>query len=126
MFHDHQCPEVGGRGPVTPSWLILTFLFSYPRQALPFSHLILATGSTGPFPGKFNEVSCQQAAIQAYEDMVKQVCHTDGCETAWAGQSAVGYSQGSGRETMGGHRCWINSLGASTVATGRFFQNSYM
>ncbi|XP_063135370.1 ferroptosis suppressor protein 1 isoform X10 [Rattus norvegicus] len=42
-------------------------------EALPFSHLILATGSTGPFPGKFNEVSCQQAAIQAYEDMVKQI-----------------------------------------------------
>ncbi|XP_052019827.1 ferroptosis suppressor protein 1 isoform X2 [Apodemus sylvaticus] len=42
-------------------------------EALPFSHLILATGSTGSFPGKFNEVSCQQAAIQAYEDMVKQI-----------------------------------------------------
>ncbi|KAL2769787.1 ferroptosis suppressor protein 1 [Daubentonia madagascariensis] len=42
-------------------------------EALPFSHLILATGSTGPFPGKYNEVSSQQAAIQAYEDMVKQV-----------------------------------------------------
>lgn len=61
-------------------------------EALPFSHLILATGSTGPFPGKFNEVSCLQAAIQAYEDMVKQVCHTDGRETGWAGQSAVGHS----------------------------------
>ncbi|XP_062958034.1 ferroptosis suppressor protein 1 isoform X3 [Cynocephalus volans] len=44
-----------------------------PWPALPFSHLILATGSTGPFPGKFNEVSSQQAAIQAYEDMVQQV-----------------------------------------------------
>lgn len=75
--------------------------FSYPLQALPFSHLILATGSTGPFPGKFNEVSCLQAAIQAYEDMVKQVCHTDGRETGWAGQSAVGHSWGSGRETVG-------------------------
>ncbi|KAM9196927.1 ferroptosis suppressor protein 1 isoform 2-T2 [Dugong dugon] len=42
-------------------------------EALPFSHLILATGSTGPFPGKFNQVSSQQAAIQAYEDLVKQV-----------------------------------------------------
>ncbi|XP_054098938.1 ferroptosis suppressor protein 1 isoform X2 [Callithrix jacchus] len=42
-------------------------------EALPFSHLILATGSTGPFPGKVNEVSSQQAAIQAYEDMVRQV-----------------------------------------------------
>lgn len=79
------------------------FLFSYPLQALPFSHLILATGSTGPFPGKFNEVSCQQAAIQAYEDMVKQVCHPDPCETGWAGQSAMGHSQGSGWETVGEH-----------------------
>ncbi|XP_049711771.1 ferroptosis suppressor protein 1 isoform X3 [Elephas maximus indicus] len=42
-------------------------------EALPFSHLILATGSTGPFPGKFNQVSSQQAAIQAYEDIVRQV-----------------------------------------------------
>uniref|UniRef100_A0A452TQL9 Ferroptosis suppressor protein 1 n=1 Tax=Ursus maritimus TaxID=29073 RepID=A0A452TQL9_URSMA len=42
-------------------------------EALPFSHLILATGSTGLFPGKFNEVSSREAAIQAYEDMVKQV-----------------------------------------------------
>ncbi|XP_062070673.1 ferroptosis suppressor protein 1 [Lepus europaeus] len=42
-------------------------------EALPYSHLILATGSSGPFPGKLNEVSCQQAAIQAYEDMVQQV-----------------------------------------------------
>ncbi|OWK07601.1 AIFM2 [Cervus elaphus hippelaphus] len=41
-------------------------------QALPFSHLILATGSTGLFPGKFNQVSSQQMAIQAYEDMVTQ------------------------------------------------------
>lgn len=50
----------------------LIFCFGL-SQALPFSHLILATGSTGPFPGKFNEVSSQQAAIQAYEDMVRQV-----------------------------------------------------
>lgn len=47
--------------------------FLLPSQALPFSHLILATGSTGLFPGKFNEVSSREAAIQAYEDMVKQV-----------------------------------------------------
>uniref|UniRef100_A0A8D1MIC5 Ferroptosis suppressor protein 1 n=1 Tax=Sus scrofa TaxID=9823 RepID=A0A8D1MIC5_PIG len=42
-------------------------------EALSFSHLILATGSTGLFPGKFNKVSSQQMAIQAYEDMVTQV-----------------------------------------------------
>ncbi|XP_014385854.1 PREDICTED: apoptosis-inducing factor 2 [Myotis brandtii] len=42
-------------------------------EALPFSHLILATGSTGFFPGKLNQVFSQQEAIQAYENMVKQV-----------------------------------------------------
>ncbi|XP_008104845.1 ferroptosis suppressor protein 1 isoform X2 [Anolis carolinensis] len=38
-----------------------------------FSHLILATGSDGPFPGKFNQVIDMQAAIQTYEDMAKEV-----------------------------------------------------
>ncbi|XP_045437733.1 ferroptosis suppressor protein 1 isoform X2 [Pipistrellus kuhlii] len=42
-------------------------------ETLPFSHLILATGSTGFFPGKLNQVFSQQEAIQAYENMVKQV-----------------------------------------------------
>lgn len=42
-------------------------------QALHFSHLILATGSTALFPGKFNRVASREVAIQAYEDMVKQV-----------------------------------------------------
>lgn len=46
-----------------------------PSQVLPFSHLILATGSTGFFPGKLNQVLSQQDAIQAYEDMVKQVSY---------------------------------------------------
>ena len=47
--------------------------FPCPSQALSFAYLILATGSTGLFPGKFNQVSNQQMAIQAYEDMVTQV-----------------------------------------------------
>ncbi|KAH0623536.1 hypothetical protein JD844_006384 [Phrynosoma platyrhinos] len=38
-----------------------------------FSHLILATGSDGPFPGKFNKIIDIQAAIQTYEDMAKEV-----------------------------------------------------
>ncbi|XP_059968635.1 ferroptosis suppressor protein 1 isoform X2 [Mesoplodon densirostris] len=42
-------------------------------EALSFTYLILATGSTGLFPGKFNQVSSQQMAIQAYENMVTQV-----------------------------------------------------
>ncbi|XP_074088545.1 ferroptosis suppressor protein 1 isoform X2 [Macrotis lagotis] len=42
-------------------------------EALSYSHLILATGSTGPFPGKFTQISDLQSAIRAYEVMVKQV-----------------------------------------------------
>lgn len=62
--------------------------FPCPSQALPFSHLILATGSTGFFPGKLNQVFSQQEAIQAYENMVKQV-------------SAPGPGQGSERRLGG-------------------------
>ncbi|XP_067876671.1 ferroptosis suppressor protein 1-like [Heterodontus francisci] len=38
-----------------------------------FSHLILATGSSGPFPGKFTEPVTMENAIQMYEDLVKKV-----------------------------------------------------
>ncbi|XP_012370900.1 apoptosis-inducing factor 2-like [Octodon degus] len=57
--------------------------------ALPFSHLILATGSTGPFPGKFNKVCCQQAAIQAYEDMVTQVQRSEFIVVVGGGSAGV-------------------------------------
>lgn len=42
-------------------------------QELHYSHLILATGSDGPFPGKFSKVVDMESAIQTYEDMVKEV-----------------------------------------------------
>ncbi|XP_043838017.1 ferroptosis suppressor protein 1 [Dromiciops gliroides] len=42
-------------------------------EVLSYSHLILATGSSGPFPGKFTQISNLQSAIEAYEVMVKQV-----------------------------------------------------
>uniref|UniRef100_A0A672UCT5 Ferroptosis suppressor protein 1 n=1 Tax=Strigops habroptila TaxID=2489341 RepID=A0A672UCT5_STRHB len=42
-------------------------------QELHYSHLILATGSDGPFPGKFNKVIDMESAIQTYEDMVKEI-----------------------------------------------------
>ncbi|XP_048419282.1 ferroptosis suppressor protein 1-like isoform X2 [Stegostoma tigrinum] len=42
-------------------------------DTLRFSHLILATGSSGPFPGKFAEPVTMENAIQMYEDLVKQV-----------------------------------------------------
>lgn len=42
-------------------------------EEIQYSHLIIATGSQGPFPGKFNKILSREAAIQAYEDMVKEV-----------------------------------------------------
>nr|XP_047925490.1 ferroptosis suppressor protein 1 isoform X1 [Anser cygnoides] len=42
-------------------------------EELHYSHLILATGSNGPFPGKFNKVIDMESAIQTYEDMVKEI-----------------------------------------------------
>ncbi|XP_066205709.1 ferroptosis suppressor protein 1 isoform X2 [Saccopteryx leptura] len=57
--------------------------------ALPFSHLILATGSTGIFPGKFSQVSSQQDAIQAYENMVKQVQRSQSIVVVGGGSAGV-------------------------------------
>nr|XP_042712831.1 ferroptosis suppressor protein 1 isoform X3 [Chrysemys picta bellii] len=42
-------------------------------EELFYSHLILATGSDGPFPGKFNQIVDMETAIQTYEDMVKEL-----------------------------------------------------
>ncbi|XP_027639229.2 ferroptosis suppressor protein 1 [Falco naumanni] len=42
-------------------------------EELHYSHLILATGSDGPFPGKFNKDIDMESAIQTYEDMVKEI-----------------------------------------------------
>lgn len=50
-------------------------------QEVRYSHLILCTGSDGPFPGKCNLVGSYQKAIEKYEDIVKEVdffsCYTD-------------------------------------------------
>lgn len=42
-------------------------------QEVSYSHLILCTGSDGPFPGKCNIVDSYQKAIVKYEDIVKEV-----------------------------------------------------
>nr|DBA15348.1 TPA: hypothetical protein GDO54_004574 [Pyxicephalus adspersus] len=47
------------------------------NEELHFSHLIIATGSDGPFPGKFNKTTTKDAAIQMYEDLVKEVALAD-------------------------------------------------
>ncbi|XP_074152640.1 ferroptosis suppressor protein 1 [Sminthopsis crassicaudata] len=58
-------------------------------EALSYSHLILATGSRGPFPGKFSQVSSQQAAIEAYEAMVRQVQNSQHVVVVGGGSAGV-------------------------------------
>lgn len=106
------CPvgPIAGRSPGLPSPP-----FSRPPQALPFSHLILATGSTGLFPGKFNQVSSREAAIQAYEDMVKQVSGP----LAWGwGVGDGGGPRGSGGARREGNR-YGDMWGGSKETPGR-------
>ncbi|XP_072881672.1 ferroptosis suppressor protein 1-like isoform X1 [Hemitrygon akajei] len=43
------------------------------REAVQFSHLILGTGSSGPFPGKFSDPVPMEEAIQMYEDFVAKI-----------------------------------------------------
>ncbi|XP_077115390.1 ferroptosis suppressor protein 1 isoform X2 [Ranitomeya variabilis] len=43
------------------------------NEEIHYSHLIIATGSDGPFPGKFNKATTKEKAIQVYEDLVKEV-----------------------------------------------------
>ncbi|XP_072534048.1 ferroptosis suppressor protein 1 [Salminus brasiliensis] len=42
-----------------------------------YSHLILCTGTDGPFPGKYNAVDSYQKAIEKYEDFVKEIQASD-------------------------------------------------
>uniref|UniRef100_A0A8C4I1C3 Ferroptosis suppressor protein 1 n=1 Tax=Dicentrarchus labrax TaxID=13489 RepID=A0A8C4I1C3_DICLA len=54
-----------------------------------FSHLILSTGTDGPFPGKFNTVATYQSAVQAYEDFIKQVQAADSVLVVGGGSTGV-------------------------------------
>lgn len=38
-----------------------------------YTHLILCTGTDGPFPGKFNALSSYETAIEQYDNFVKEV-----------------------------------------------------
>uniref|UniRef100_F7CE89 Ferroptosis suppressor protein 1 n=1 Tax=Monodelphis domestica TaxID=13616 RepID=F7CE89_MONDO len=59
------------------------------HRALPFSHLILATGSRGSFPGKFNQVATLQEAVEAYEEMVRQVQNSQHVVVVGGGSAGV-------------------------------------
>ncbi|XP_059928947.1 apoptosis-inducing factor 2 isoform X2 [Gadus macrocephalus] len=42
-------------------------------QEVLYSHLILCTGTEGPFPGKYTSPSSTQTAVQRYQDLLQQV-----------------------------------------------------
>ncbi|KAM4591813.1 ferroptosis suppressor protein 1 isoform 1-T3 [Odontesthes bonariensis] len=54
-----------------------------------YSHLILSTGTDGPFPGKFNTAASFQSAVQAYEDFVQQVQAADSVLVVGGGSTGV-------------------------------------
>ncbi|XP_056250798.1 apoptosis-inducing factor 2 [Seriola aureovittata] len=54
-----------------------------------YSHLILCTGTDGPFPGKFNTLASYQTAVQTYEDFVKQVQAADSVLVVGGGSTGV-------------------------------------
>ncbi|KAM9847675.1 ferroptosis suppressor protein 1 [Aulostomus maculatus] len=58
-------------------------------KLIQYSHLILCTGTDGPFPGKFNTIASYQSAIQTYEDFVKQVQSADSVLVVGGGSTGV-------------------------------------
>ncbi|KAM9476558.1 ferroptosis suppressor protein 1 [Clarias gariepinus] len=54
-----------------------------------YSHLILCTGSDGPFPGKCSNVDTYQKAIKKYEDIVKEVQAADSVLVVGGGSTGV-------------------------------------
>ncbi|KAM4730076.1 ferroptosis suppressor protein 1 isoform 1-T2 [Anableps anableps] len=58
-------------------------------REIQYSHLILCTGSDGPFPGKFNAEASLQAAVQAYEDLVQQIQVADSVLVVGGGATGV-------------------------------------
>ncbi|KFU87536.1 Apoptosis-inducing factor 2 [Chaetura pelagica] len=58
-------------------------------EELHYSHLILATGSDGPFPGKFNKVIDMESAIQTYEDMAKEIEKSERIVVVGGGSAGV-------------------------------------
>ncbi|XP_018517665.1 ferroptosis suppressor protein 1 [Lates calcarifer] len=58
-------------------------------REIQFSHLILCTGTDGPFPGKFNTMASYQTAVQTYEDFIKQVQAADSVLVVGGGSTGV-------------------------------------
>ncbi|XP_059802678.1 ferroptosis suppressor protein 1-like [Hypanus sabinus] len=58
-------------------------------EVIRYSYLILATGSTGPFPGKLIEPVSRETAIQMYEDLVKEIQAADSIVIVGGGLAGV-------------------------------------
>ncbi|CAI5655084.1 unnamed protein product [Oreochromis niloticus] len=58
-------------------------------REIQYSHLILCTGTDGPFPGKFNTVAAHQEAVQKYEDFIREVQAADSVLVVGGGSTGV-------------------------------------
>lgn len=58
-------------------------------REIQYSHLILCTGTDGPFPGKFSTEASLQDAIQAYEELVQQIQVADSVLVIGGGSTGV-------------------------------------
>ncbi|XP_066456587.1 ferroptosis suppressor protein 1 [Eleutherodactylus coqui] len=59
------------------------------NEEIHFSHLIIATGSDGPFPGKFNQAVTKELAIQMYDGLVKEVQKANAVVVVGGGSAGV-------------------------------------
>ncbi|KAK2921489.1 apoptosis-inducing factor 2 isoform X2 [Channa argus] len=58
-------------------------------REIQYTHLILCTGTDGPFPGKYNAVASYQTAVEAYEDFIKKVQAADSVLVVGGGSTGV-------------------------------------
>ncbi|KAJ8250567.1 hypothetical protein COCON_G00224890 [Conger conger] len=58
-------------------------------EEIHYSHLILSTGTDGPFPGKFNAVADHRSAVQKYEDLVKEIQEASSVAVIGGGSTGV-------------------------------------
>ncbi|MED6282009.1 Apoptosis-inducing factor 2 [Characodon lateralis] len=58
-------------------------------REIQYSHLILCTGTDGPFPGKLNTEVSLQTAIQTYEDFIQQIQVADSVLVVGGGATGV-------------------------------------
>ncbi|XP_029963389.1 ferroptosis suppressor protein 1 [Salarias fasciatus] len=58
-------------------------------REIQYTHLILCTGTDGPFPGRFNEAASYQTAIEKYEDFIKEIQAADSVLVVGGGSSGV-------------------------------------